>query len=525
MQPAQRVHGQKKKKKGNGLFSFKRLTGGVLIGWISTALSIGVGLFMSPFLIHHLGEGGYGVWVLIQSTVSYMYFMDLGLRTTVVRFAAQAQARADHVGVSNVVSAALWMRLWTAAGIVAISGTLVAALPHLFHIPSAYLATARVAMLIVAVTLCSTLVFSVFTAVLAGLGRFDLLSLLELAQVAFSSLGLVPIILSGHGLIWMAAWGLGVVLAVNMVMLWVCFRIYPHLKLHFHKPEAALLRSLWSVGVYVLICSVAGELILYTDNIVVGAFVAAAAVSYYAVAGKMVEYTRQIAFSVLKMFMPMASSFGALNQFDRLRKLHVRGTQVVLLVTYPIVITLIFRGDMLLRLWIGERFSAQTTVVLQLLACAAAAMLANSSNQSLTLALDKQRTLAWTMLAEGLANLVLSILLVRRIGVLGVAIGTLIPTLVTSLFFWPRYLCRLVGIPLWEYLRDAWGRPVLAMMPFLAASVWAERSLHPAHLITFVLQTIALLPAIALGATILFWKDVPVAWRFLTKRQLAVAAS
>jgi O-antigen/teichoic acid export membrane protein len=72
------------------MITIRGLTGGVLIGWLSILLSIAVGLVMSPFLIHHLGETGYGVWVLVQSTVSYMYLMDLGLRTTVVRFSAQA---------------------------------------------------------------------------------------------------------------------------------------------------------------------------------------------------------------------------------------------------------------------------------------------------------------------------------------------------------------------------------------------------------------------------------------------------
>src|SRR5579871_1434932 len=163
---------------------------------------------MSPFLIHHLGVSGYGVWVLVQSTVSYMYFVDLGLRTTVVRFSAQAQARADHEGVSAVVSAALWIRLWTAAAVMLIACRLTAMLPHVFRIPADYQSTAQIALVLCATTLCSTLVFTVFTAVLAGLGRFDLLGLLDLSQVAITALGLVPIVNRGHGLIAMAGWQL-----------------------------------------------------------------------------------------------------------------------------------------------------------------------------------------------------------------------------------------------------------------------------------------------------------------------------
>lgn len=506
------------------MISLRGLTKGVLIGWLSTFLSIAVGLFMSPFLIHHLGETGYGVWILVQSTVSYMYFMDLGLRTTIVRFSAQAQAREDHEEVSAVISAALRIRLWTAGAVMAIAFILVAILPHLFRIPIQYQVTARVALLLAAITVSSTLVFSVFSAVLSGIGRFDLLGIIELAQVSLVSLGLIPIIRTGHGLIAMASWQLSVVLAMNLVTMVVCFQTYPALRLHNRKPEAQLLRSLWSLGAYVIICNGAGQLILYTDNVVVGAFVGAAAVSYYAIAGKMVEYIRQIALSILRYVMPLASSFGARNQYVRLRQLHLRGTQAVLLITYPIVITLFVRGDTLLRLWISAKFSAEATPILQILSLTIAIMLANSNVNGLSLALDRQRTLAFVSLAEGVTNLLLSIILVRRIGVIGVALGTLIPSMITSFFFWPRYLCRLIHMSTAEYLRDAWLRPVVALVPFAFVSYWAQRHWIPVKLSFFVLQSLILLPVVGLGAVVIFWKDVPSAWRLLTKRQLNLVA-
>ncbi len=504
------------------MITLKGLTKGVLIGWIATFSSIAVGLFMSPFLIHHLGETGYGVWVLVQSTVSYMYFMDLGLRTTVVRFSAQAQARGDHEEVSNVVSAALWIRLWTAAAVMTLAIVLAMLLPHLFRIPFQYQFTARVALVVAAATLSSTLVFSVFNAVLSGIGRFDLLGMLDFAQITLTSLGLIPIIRSGHGLIAMACWQLFVVLGINLLTTLICFRINPFLRCHFRKPEQQILRSMWQLGLYVLIGNGAGQLILYTDNVVVGAFVAAAAVSYYAVAGKMVEYVRTIAFSVLRYVMPLASSFAALNQYDRLRRLYLRGTQAVLLITYPIVITLAVRGDTLLRLWIGTHFSDEATRILQVLSLAAAVMLANSSVNGVMLAMDRQRTFAFVTLAEGIANLVLSVILVRRMGALGVAFGTLFPCMLTGFLFWPRYLCKLLDMSMIDYLREAWIKPVIAMVPFVAICYWAEFHWVPSRLIWFMLQSAALVPVAALGTAVVFWKHVPLAWRLLTKREAAV---
>jgi len=253
--------------------------------------------------------------------------------------------------------------------------------------------------------------------------------------------------------------------------------------------------------------------------------VAAAAVSYYAIAGKMVEYVRQIAIAILVYVMPLASSFRARNQNDRLQRLHLRGTQAVLLVTYPAVITLLLRGSTLLRLWIGSAFSVEATQILQILILAAALMLANSSVNGVALALDRQRILAFVTMGEAAANLLISIILVHRIGVLGVAIGTFIPTFITSVFFWPRYLCRLLDMSTLSYVLRGWLAPIAAIFPFAAATYWAEFHWLPARLVGLVLQTIALTPLIVVGGAIVFWKDLPAAWRLLRQRPTAIVAT
>jgi O-antigen/teichoic acid export membrane protein len=54
---------------------------------------------------------------------------------------------------------------------------------------------------------------------------------------------------------------------------------------------------------------------------------------------------------------------------------------------------------------------------------------------------------------EGVANLVLSLLFVRWYGMYGVALGTLVPMLVSKLFIQPVYVCRVTGIHYWTYAR------------------------------------------------------------------------
>jgi O-antigen/teichoic acid export membrane protein len=87
----------------------------------------------------------------------------------------------------------------------------------------------------------------------------------------------------------------------------------------------------------------------------------------------------------------------------------------------------------------------------------------------------KHRSLAWVTLMESIANLTLSIILIRPFGIVGDAAGTAIPLFCTSLYFMPRHLCRLLGIRIRTFLREAYSLPILLVMPFIAALLLMRR--------------------------------------------------
>jgi Na+-driven multidrug efflux pump len=70
-------------------------------------------------------------------------------------------------------------------------------------------------------------------------------------------------------------------------------------------------------------------------------------------------------------------------------------------------------------------------------------------------------------LAEGIANVALSVVLVRKYGMVGVAWGTVIPNLVTT-FVLSVYTLRILGLNPQDYLLKAYLRPVLCGVPVAA---------------------------------------------------------
>src|SRR5271170_2476741 len=90
----------------------------VVSNWGAYVISMGVNFFVSPYVVGHLGNVGYGVWTLILSLTGYLGLLDLGVRGAVTRYVAKFHTETDHGKASNLASSA--MVIFATAGLAAI---------------------------------------------------------------------------------------------------------------------------------------------------------------------------------------------------------------------------------------------------------------------------------------------------------------------------------------------------------------------------------------------------------------------
>jgi O-antigen/teichoic acid export membrane protein len=486
----------------------RRLASGITWNLSAFVLVAAIAFFLAPFVVHHLGNAAYGVWVLINSMLAYMGLLDLGLRGAVTKFTAGYHAQGQHDAASRSVSAAFSFRLGIAVIVVGASVALSALAGRLFHIPPELLGATHIAILCTGVSFAITLTIGVYGGILAALHRFDLLSGLTLAQTCFMSLGVVVLLRTGHGIVAMSVWQLTTSIIFGVAQILVAFKIYPQLRIILGLPEKEELRKLWNYSALIFVINVNGQLIYYTDNLVVGAFLPIGGVTFYAIGGSLIEYVRQIVSSVGSTFMPMASRLGASNDAERLRRLLIEGTRAVLLITLPIDAALFLRGETFITLWMGPQYGPISGQIMRILVVAHMFACANHASGNLTFGLARHKPVAIWTAVEALANLGLSVLLVQRIGLVGVAWGTAIPSIMLDVLFWPRFITRIVGIRLLTYLWQSWLRSLFAVIPFAAACYFADRYWIAESLPRFMLQIFALLPIYVASVTLIFWKQV-----------------
>ena len=224
------------------------------------------GLFLSPFVVHRLGNVSYGVWVTVVSTVGYLGLLDLGMQSSIIRFVSQGYAKQDHEPASDAVSAALWVRLQISAAALILSGILAAIFPHVFKVPADLTRSAQEAVLLIGLTTAITLSMGVVGGVISGLNRYDIQNYISFLQTGIRVAGIVWSLRSGYGIAAIALWELIATLASRLVQVWVAHRLYPELRIRLKKPQRETLRKIWSYSSYTFLVTIAVQLVYQSDN-------------------------------------------------------------------------------------------------------------------------------------------------------------------------------------------------------------------------------------------------------------------
>jgi len=476
-----------------------RVVRNVFSNWGSYAVAMGVNFFLSPYVVHHLGNTGYGVWTLILSLTGYLGLLDLGIRGAVTRYIAKFHTQGDHSNASQMASSA--MVIFGTAGIIAIAASFIFALYviHRFPIPVQYLIAARVVVMLTGLSVATSLVNGVFGGALVGLQRFDLTNSIEVGINFLRAATIVLVLHLGFGVFALACIQLAFTLTRWFANMALAHFLYPELKIRLSLARRAGVMLILSYSVFSFLLQISSSLIYLSDNMVIGAYASVALVTFYAIGGNLIEYTRTVVTSISQTMTPLTSSIEAENDQERLRRAVLLGGAAGTMVMLPIAVTFMLRGASFIGLWMGPQYTQLSGKVLWVLSLTLLFWAANAVTAGSLLGVSKHKWLVPATAVEGICNLALSIHWVKTMGIVGVAWGTVVPSVASHALFWPWYIRRSFGIRPLTYISSVWVRPAIAILPFAAGSYAVERYAHPAHLLVFFLQVALVLPLAAIG--------------------------
>ncbi len=334
-----------------------RLVHNVISNWSAYFGALAVSFFLSPYLVSHLGNAGYGVWTLLLSLTGYLGLLDLGVRGAVTRYLAKFHAADDHRKAGEVASSAL--AIFGTSGLVAISISLVFAflVVNNLRIPPQYLSAARIVVLLTGIEHRD----------IAGRRRFwrnpDRPAAVRTHQRRRDIHEPVP----GVGDRGCAASRAGSRYAGrhsarhNAGSLRrrcgagpaVCIT---ELRIRLSAVDRATIKLIFSFSIFSSLLHLSSSLIYASDNVVIGAYLPVAAVTFYVIGGNLVEYARQLSGGLSQTMTPLASSFEARAPVA-LRDLVLQSGRWASMIILPVTCTFLLRGGSFIGLWQGQQYA------------------------------------------------------------------------------------------------------------------------------------------------------------------------
>lgn len=471
----------------------------IIWNWGAYAVSLIVNFFLSPYVVHHLGDAAYGVWVLMVSLVSYLGFLDFGVRGAVTRYVAKFHTQGNHEEASRVSSSALG--IFTVAGglAIAIAAGMAFSVLDRFKIPLDSRESARQVLLLSGVNVAVTLIGGVYGGIVVGLRRFDWLNTVGVTFTIARAVATVAALHAGKGLVALAWIQLLCSLGALAATMWMCARLYPELRVRLGQFQKKQFGLILSFSAYSFLFNQSSQVIYYADAVVIGAFLPVGFITLFSIGGNLVVYARSLISGISSTMTPLASSLEAANNSEELQRTALDGPRFANALLMPIVFTFLLRGRTFIGLWMGSAYAEPSGRILWILSLPLLLSGGTQVATAIMFGISRHKMMALVSIAEALCNLGLSVALVRSMGIYGVAWGTTLPNLAVSIFFWPWYMRHILNIPFRTYALSSWVRPFAGILPFAVLTYAVERLWPAPHMIIFFSQVAAVFPLALVG--------------------------
>ena len=388
-------------------------------------------LLLPPILVRHMTAGAYAVWVLVLQTAGYVSYLNFGLQTAIGRYVAYTNERNDLEQRNSVFSTAL-IGLCIAAllSLACLVAAVLGAQTIFPNVPDFLVPQMRVALLLVGISLVIELPASACNGVFIGMERYEIPAVIGGIARLGAALGVVVAALAGRSLIALAA-----IICVSNVLsytaqLVVLRRIAPEVRFERLLVRRSTAHELSGYCFGLTIMSFSMLLVTGLDLLLVGRF-DFAAVTPYSVSATMIAFISGGLFAIVSVIMPHAATLQARESALEMGRMVISATRISVLILVLTGIPVYIYAKPILRLWIGPQYADAGAPILQILVIANIIRLVGAAYSVILVAAGQQNYIKVSPLSEGITNFLASVVLAIILGGIGVALGTLVGSVVS----------------------------------------------------------------------------------------------
>ena len=430
--------------------TFKNIISNVLLFGIQVLIS----LWYTPYLFRQLGSELFGFIPLANSVINYLSILTHSLNISVGRHITIELEKGEITHANEIFNANLVATFLLISAVIPLGALMVILAPQFLIIPITLERDVRFLFIgIIAAFLLATYRIN-FTVATFARNRFDLRNFVALGARIAQILIIVGLFNLSHPSL--AYIGLGTALAtlLNLAGDYYLWQILlPVLKVNLRVFRKKNLKMLLNTGTWIFFYQIGFLLFLNVDMFIANRFLDLNLVGMYGALLVIPKNLRILSMAIGGVWGPLIlSKFSQADYLgmDKIVYTAVKLTGLTLALPIGLICGLV---QPFLIVWLGPDFVPLSWVLIWMLLPLCINLL-DGPFFNIEISFGKLKVPALFTFGFGILNLLMSIYLTPRFGVMGLVSASAITLTANSSIFTPLFVARIMGLPWWHYLRQ-----------------------------------------------------------------------
>lgn len=427
---------------------FARVLKGGLSGIAGKVTAVLVNAVSLPITIRYLGREQYGFWITISTTIMMLAVLDLGIANTLTNSISRAYAERSEEMAKRYYATAFW----ATCGVALVLGLIGAGIWPLIDWGNFFGLSeptiARQAGKCAAISfgyVLLTLPLGLANKVMGGYQRVPVANAFAILNSVLSLIAIIFVVrIHGTVVHLMVAYCAAMLTGTIFLNLWMGFRHEPRIRPSPWRVHLGSAREIMGHGMLFFVLQITGLAVFNADNLIIAHYLGAEQVTPYAVAWRLVGYASVLQSLLLPSLWPAFSEAYVSHDLAWIRRVYRRIMRATVVAVGGAALLLGLSGRWIIGLWAGEAAVPDSTLLWCM--CFWVVLLSITINQgTLMAATQRLRLQAVCATLAAILNIVLSIVLVKRYGALGVLSATIISYLLFIILPVSREIRRILS--------------------------------------------------------------------------------
>ena len=451
-----------------------QLKAGVILSYISTAVSIVIQLVYMPVMIRLLGQSEYGLYSLVSGVVSYLGLFSLGFSGAYMRFFAKSYGDKEKTASLN----GMFLILFSVLAVMAtICGIVLSFFPKQIFgdkLTVSELSKAKILMLILVINIAISLISGLLDSIISAYEQFVFQRIAGLASIVLSPFITLPLLLIGYRSIMLVVVSTVLTLIRFAVNIWFCIKKIK-IPVSFKGFEWRLLKEIGVFSSFLFINMIIDQINWNVDKLILGHTSGTNEVAVYGVASQFNSLFMTFSTTVSSVFSPRVNLIAAQKgknvistEFTNL--MAKIGRIQWLILGLPTLGFIVFGKYFIVNIFAGKGYEDAYAASLLLILPALIPLIQNVGIE-MQRALNKHQFRSIIYLIMAIGNVLISIPLAGKFGAVGAAMGTALSLLVANGLVMNIFYHRVLRIDMKYFWKEIFKTFKGLVIPIITATL------------------------------------------------------